>query len=215
MMRIRKRKITTNIINSFYLTNLLKNKIMKLRFIHFISVLCLAIIMVIPTENALAQGKRGGERGHVQSRRASTMHVRGPQYGTIRNRVPTGAKQMNFRGETFHWHNGVYYHPNGKRFVVVRPPVGLRIGVLPIDCFMLTMGAVPYYYYYGTFYTTVNNEYEVVDPPIGALVEELPSDCEEVTIDDKVYYKVDDTYYRAVVDKRNKIMFEVVGKSVK
>lgn len=189
---------------------------MKIRFYHIISVLCLAITTMLPAENTLAQGRKGGgvER-HATSGRATTMHVRGPQFGTIRSRVPKGAKAFKFRNETFHWHNGVYYHPKGKKYIVVRPPIGLRIAILPTDCFVLTMSAIPYYYYYGTFYTTINNEYEVVEPPVGAIVEDLPSDCEEVTIEDKIYYKVDDIYYKAIVDRRNKIMFEVVGKSVK
>ena len=194
---------------------------MKIRFSYIISALCMAIMIILPMENTLAQGRggggKGGRGGHTMSGvRISGSNVRGPRFGSMRTKVPRGAKQITFHGNIYHWRNGAYYHPHGKKFVIVRPPLGLRIGVLPLDYFMLTLGTIPYYYYYGTFYTPVSSdEYEVVDPPVGAWVRELPNDYEVVTIDDKTYYKVDDTYYRAVVDTKNNIMYEVVGKSVK
>ena len=187
---------------------------MKIKFSYIMSILCLGIMTLLPMERTLAQG-RGGGRGHAISGVRGGGHVRGPRFGLVRNRVPRGAKSIGFRGETYHWHNGAYYHPHGKKFIVVRPPIGLRIGLLPLDYFKLTVGMIPYYYYYGTFYTSLNDEYEVVEPPVGAVVGELPNDCEEVTIDGKAYYKVDGTYYKAVIDDKNHVMYEVVGKLVK
>ena len=192
---------------------------MKIKFGYIISALCLGVMTMLPMQRTLAQGRgrhvTSGTRSGRMNVRPGRMNIRGPQFGSIRTNVPRGAKSVKFNGDTYHWHNGAYYHPQGKRFVVVRPPIGLRIGILPLDYFMFTLGTIPYYYYYGTFYTPMDGQYVVIDPPVGALVKDLPSDCEIVTIDGKTYYKVDDTYYKAVVDDKNNILFEVVGKSAK
>lgn len=71
--------------------------------------------------------------------------------------------------DTFFFRSGVWFHAQGPRFVVVRPPVGIRLGILPPSYSTIWIGSTPYYYANGIYYTAVPNtpEYVVVDPPAG------------------------------------------------
>lgn len=180
-----------------------------------IPILCLALIMMLPTENSFAQ--RRGEH-HYSGVRAHNNHMRSPHFGSVRRSMPRGARVIRFNGNVYNFHKGVYYRPHGRKYIIARPPIGLRLGFLPPYYFSLNIGMHPYFYYYGTFYAPVSGDtkqYEVVEPPIGALVDQLPNDCEEVVINGTTYYKVDNTYYKVVLDQDNSEKYEVVGKTVK
>lgn len=170
---------------------------------------------MLPIENTSAQ-RRGGHS--TTGVRAQGNHMRSPHFGSVRRSMPRGARAIRFNGNVYNFHKGVYYRPHGRKYIITRPPVGLRIGFLPPYYFSLNIGMHPYFYYYGTFYAPISGEteqYEVVEPPIGALVDQLPNDCEEVVINGTTYYKVDGTYYRVVLDQNNREMYEVVGKTVR
>lgn len=122
---------------------------------------------------------------------------------------PAGARVVAYRGANYHLHGGVWYKPFRGKFVVFRPFAGIRIKVLPPNCYRFTARSRNYHYYYGTYYVHVpeTDEYEVVAPPIGAKIDELPDDYTEETVDDKTYYVLDDTYYTYLEDEE---LYEVV-----
>jgi hypothetical protein len=113
---------------------------------------------------------------------------------------PAAAVVIKFGGIGFRFHEGIWYKPKGPDFVVVRPPVGVRIKVLPPKHRVVVVNKVTYYYYYGTYYKKVEDsgEYEVVDQPIGAIVDALPEGYETKTIDGTEYSILDGVYYKAV-----------------
>ena len=99
----------------------------------------------------------------------------------------------------YYYKNGIFYHHTNDRYVVSRPPVGVRVSVIPTPR-VIWLRNVRYYYYYGTFYTmTPAKEYEVVMPPVGAIVESIPEGYEKLEIDGNTYYIVDGVQYKAVV----------------
>jgi hypothetical protein len=75
-----------------------------------------------------------------------------------------------------HFHNpyyfqgGVWYRPYGGTFVVIAPPIGVFVPVLPAYYTTVWVGGYPYYYANDAYYTwdTQQGEYEVVAPPTGA-----------------------------------------------
>jgi Family of unknown function (DUF6515) len=71
----------------------------------------------------------------------------------------------------YYYSAGVWYAPRGADFVVIAPPVGLFIPVLPPYYSTVWFGGVPYYYANDTYYMwdAADNGYEVVDPPAGAV----------------------------------------------
>ena len=84
-------------------------------------------------------------------------------------RLPPGYLDLTFGGGHLFFHSGVWFRPRGPEFVVVRPPVGIRLGLLPNSYSTIWSGGSPYYYANGVYYTAVPNtgEYIVVDPPPG------------------------------------------------
>ena len=65
---------------------------------------------------------------------------------------------------------GVWYAPAAAGFVVVRPPVGLAVSILPPGYSTVWIAGTPYYYANEVYYTrdAGQNSYVVVDPPAGA-----------------------------------------------
>jgi hypothetical protein len=67
----------------------------------------------------------------------------------------------------FYYGGGVWYARRGPSFVVVGPPVGVYVPVLPAFYTTVYFGGSPYYYANDTYYRWVpaENQYEVVAPP--------------------------------------------------
>ena len=89
---------------------------------------------------------------------------RGYVYGTL----PVGAVSVGFGGGNYFFHGGVWFRPYGGRYVVVEPPVGIFLPVLPPDYATVWVGGVPYYYADGVYYNVApGHGYVVVAPPPG------------------------------------------------
>ena len=125
--------------------------------------------------------------------------------------LPSKAALLAHGAKNYHFHNGVFYQPIGGTFVVITPPIGIRIALLPPNAYYFNYLRQPYYYYYGTFYRPLTNGgYKVVAPPIGARVDALPDGYEVFELDEKVFYRLDKTYYKAVVEENGAVAYEVV-----
>jgi Family of unknown function (DUF6515) len=70
-------------------------------------------------------------------------------------------------GGRYYYSGGIWYEPRGPRFVVVGPPVGVYVPVLPAYYTTVYYGGVPYYYANDAYYQWVpeQSQYEVVAPP--------------------------------------------------
>ena len=69
----------------------------------------------------------------------------------------------------YYFHGGVWFRPSGHRYVVIAPPFGLVIPLLPAAYVSLWIGGSPYYYANGVYYAPAPNQgYVVVAPPAGA-----------------------------------------------
>jgi hypothetical protein len=93
-----------------------------------------------------------------------------PSFGTLRPSLPE-AYRPYYRGrDRFYFSGGIWYAPQGPGFVVVRPPAGLVISVLPPFYSTVWFGGVPYYYADNVYYSYQpdQNGYAVVDPPENA-----------------------------------------------
>ncbi|WP_290641011.1 DUF6515 family protein, partial [Aquabacterium sp.] len=83
--------------------------------------------------------------------------------------LPDGSVSITFGANHLFFNSGVWWRPFGGRFVVVVPPVGVVVPLLPPDCVTLWMAGVPYYYANGVYYAVSPGQgYVVVQPPVGA-----------------------------------------------
>ena len=102
-----------------------------------------------------------------------------PARGTIRPDLPVGYHPYFHGSDRFFFAGGVWYAPRGPGFVVVAPPVGLVVGVLPAYYSTVWFAGVPYYYADNVYYTQSPDQggYVVADPPPNADQPAPPPDA--------------------------------------
>jgi hypothetical protein len=133
--------------------------------------------------------ERERERGHEPfrgpnwelDRRYSHDHFY-PSRGAHLGVLPPGALGLSFGGGRFFFHAGVWYRPEGRRYLVVAPPFGLVVPLLPPAYVTLWFGGVPYYYANDAYYVWRDQDrgYEVVEPPAEAGASTEPPAPEDV-----------------------------------
>ena len=94
----------------------------------------------------------------------------GPQYrpGYVIDRFPERNYRVPYRGQDYFFSGGYWYRPQGPRYVVVRPPYGIRVGYLPDYAREVWIGSALFFLAAGAYYTYEANtqEYVVVQPPV-------------------------------------------------
>ncbi|MFI3331420.1 MAG: DUF6515 family protein [Rikenellaceae bacterium] len=109
--------------------------------------------------------------------------------------------------------NGRYYKPGpGNKSVLIAPPVGLVVNILPGGYRTFVYGGLPYYFCSGVVYVrNNNNEYEVVKAQNGMVVPELPDEgVSRFVIDNALYFKYDNVVYKQIPTTEG-LQYEVVG----
>ncbi|MEW5771141.1 MAG: DUF6515 family protein [Pseudomonadota bacterium] len=107
-----------------------------------------------------------------------------PPRGVVVDALPRDHVVVPYRDTRYYFHSGVWYRPSGVRFVVVAPPIGLSVSLLPPYYTTIWVGGVPYYYADGVYYLwrPVDRTYVVVDPPNESEVVSLPPEPEQLFI---------------------------------
>ncbi len=82
--------------------------------------------------------------------------------------VPNRRHVIHHHNKSYIYFGGVWYLPSGPSFVVVRPPLGVIVPVLPPFYTTIWIGSIPYYYANDIYYVwrADLNGYEVTNPPI-------------------------------------------------
>ena len=115
--------------------------------------------------------------------RKRAIHMAIPATATIAAAIRCAAiprttyYSARYYGSAYYYHGGSWYRPYGPRYVVVAPPIGIGISVLPPYYSTVWFGNSAYYYADDTYYTyrPERREYVVTEPPRGeARVEPEP-----------------------------------------
>jgi Family of unknown function (DUF6515) len=85
---------------------------------------------------------RRDARGYVLDGRYGHDHYYPPR-GRVIDIAPRGAVIVRRGGVPYYFHEGAWYRPWGPRFVVVRPPIGLFVTVLPPFYSTIWVGGLP------------------------------------------------------------------------
>jgi hypothetical protein len=99
-----------------------------------------------------------------------------PARGYVVGGRPEGAIAVNHLGQRYWYGGGVWYGARGRGWVVVGPPIGVFVPVLPPYYTTVWFGGLPYYYANDTYYTwrDADQGYQVVDPPGAATATTEP-----------------------------------------
>jgi len=180
----------------------------------------LVLLMLFISFSASAQYGRG--HGRYNSRYAP--YHRYPSRTSVSvsviARLPFGAIGVNFGNRYYHYHNGTYYRPYNRGYIIVPPPVGIIVPALPYGAAHVIIGSHPYYRYDDVFYAPYGNRYRVVDEPREDDYNDgadnvVTSEYEKVVLEGKTYYKKGDKYYKASVTKSGEVIYEEVGETSK
>jgi len=123
-----------------------------------------------PAPGHAAPGWSGGHaRGYVDFDARYGHNHYYPAHGFVYGTLPAGAVSVAYGGGNYFFHGGVWFRPYGPRYVVVQPPIGIVLPVLPADYATIWVAGVPYYYADGVYYNVAPGRgYVVVAPPPGA-----------------------------------------------
>lgn len=179
---------------------------------------CTSLIFIFLTvcifpQTSTAQYRRGKKVVRVKQPRRTVVVRTYPNAPRLRSTVrvvPRGARVIRHNRINYQFHNGVFYRPAGRSFVVVRPPVGIRVTTLPASRTRVVVGRRNYFYYYGNYYVAVQGGYKTVQAPVGAIVDVLPPDYEMIDNDGQSYYRYDDVHYTAIARNDGTTAYKVV-----
>jgi hypothetical protein len=122
-----------------------------------------------PARGTTAQAWSGGHaRGYVDFDARYGHNHYYPSRGFVYGSLPVGAVSVGFGGGNYFFHGGVWFRPYYGRYIVVQPPIGIFLPVLPPDYATVWVTGVPYYYADGVYYNVAPGQgYVVVAPPPG------------------------------------------------
>jgi hypothetical protein len=107
--------------------------------------------------------RRSDERRFLDSR---YQHNRSyPARGQVIRELPRDHRVVIHGGARYYFSGGAWYRPQGPRFSVVLPPVGLFLSFLPPYYATIWVHGVPYYYADEVYYAHRGDGYVVVEPP--------------------------------------------------
>jgi hypothetical protein len=133
-----------------------------------LSLRSLTVLLLLMAVAALAPAadRHSAPRGYVFDNRYNHGHYY-PRAGTAFRSLPPGGLRVPYRGGDYYFHGGAWYRPWGSRFVVVTPPIGISLAILPPYYSTVWFGGVPYYYADGAYYLwrPEQHEYVVSTPP--------------------------------------------------
>jgi hypothetical protein len=138
---------------------------------------CGTALFALAASLAGAEPPRGGPSGpHPRPGFHYDVHYGHNNYyparGIAVRTLPTGYVSVTRSNQRYFYSGGIWYAARGPGFVVVGPPFGVFVPVLPPFYTTLWIGGFPYYYANDTYYEWNDAEqgYEVVAPPEGAEV---------------------------------------------
>jgi hypothetical protein len=134
----------------------------------------MAMAMAFPAHARDERG--GGGASHFDGRYQHNQYY--PQRGYVTHQPPRGGIAVNHFDRRYWYGGGVWYAPRGPRWVVVGPPIGVFVPLLPPFYTTVWFGGIPYYYANDAYYVWRDSErgYEVVDaPPTAAASTEAPA----------------------------------------
>jgi hypothetical protein len=139
---------------------------------------CAAVAVALAAQLASADPLRPDEGRRFDAPRPGFTHYDAhfghnqyyPARGFVVRGLPAGYVTVVRGPNRFFFAGGVWYAARGPGFVVVGPPIGVFVPVLPPFYTTVWVGGFPYYYANDTYYdwNPGQNAYEVVAPPDGA-----------------------------------------------
>jgi hypothetical protein len=105
-----------------------------------------------------------------------------PARGIAVRALPRSSRAVVYKGARYYFHDGAWFRPNGGRFAVIAPPLGLFVNFLPPYYATIWVGGIPYYYANDVYYAHYADGYKVVAPPPENTVTQTPPPADQLFI---------------------------------
>jgi hypothetical protein len=133
----------------------------------FLVAAAIGFTIMVPIGDVEAQDKAPNRAAESRAHQA----VQYPRVGHQVRTLPQGHRTIRVNQQNYRYHNGSFYRrANNGVYVVVRAPIGARVGALPPG--YVNFGIGPHRYFYANFtyflWDRDRSEYIVVDEPEGA-----------------------------------------------
>ncbi len=142
-----------------------------------------ALVMAAQPVQAFARGHDEGRREDSHHGDSRARHY--PEHGRNAFWLPRNSISISVGGIGFYYGEGVFYRRSGPRYIVVDPPFGAVVTVLPSDCQVIPINGATYYVSQGVYYTHVPTGYVVVPQP--ATLVQAPQGPDVFTVDVPTY----------------------------
>ena len=88
--------------------------------------------------------------------------------GQFIRRIPKDAEKFKMGSKPFYMYEGVFYKPQKKGYVIIPPPIGMRVKYVPRGARHLQIDGLDYYEMNGTYYLDIPRKryYEIVPEPV-------------------------------------------------
>lgn len=90
-----------------------------------------------------------------------------PRPGHSIIKLPPRHYVVPYHDDRYYFYGGIWYRPYGSRFIVVSPPIGIVVPILPAFYTTIWVGGIPYYYANDVYYVwdPARDGYVVTNPP--------------------------------------------------
>ncbi len=142
-------------------------------------------------------------------------HYRYPRHRRVVRSLHHNHLRLVYGGLTYFYYSGIYYTTYGNEYIVVVPPRGFRIAVLPVGHVRVIVGPSIYFYHSGTYYIESSSskseeKYEITQPPVGAIITDISNDAEQIIMDGNILYEYNDVFYKKVSTDSGNTTYKVV-----
>jgi hypothetical protein len=132
----------------------------------FLAVLTCLSAPAVSQERHQQRNAHAREAPHVDARGRNDRGF--PPLGYAATALPRGSIHIAHGGGHYFFDGGVWFRPYAGRYLVIAPPIGIVVPMLPPGFFTLDINGMPYYYANGTYYMMQpEGGYTVVAPPSG------------------------------------------------
>jgi hypothetical protein len=122
---------------------------------------------------ATREARPAVQRGEFRDDRYNHGRVY-PTRGQVVRALPIDHRVVVHGGARYYFNGGVWYRPQGSRFAIVAPPIGLFVPFLPPYYATIWVSGRPYYYANEVYYTGQGNGYVVAEQPRTEIIETSP-----------------------------------------
>ncbi|XQW85119.1 DUF6515 family protein [Thalassotalea piscium] len=196
-------------------------------------IILLPIIISLAAQPTISMAQNKVAPAHKNSKKTPNAHKKLPnahkrvvyKTGAVLRKKPVNGIALGFGGVSYIFNNGLYYRHLDKGYTVVRPPIGLKISLLPKGYERIIIMGSSYYFFQGIYYVYDAGYYRVIDEPaslvtssnsssianviisqdeglaenlsfqLGKAYSALPQGAQPVIVNGQQYFKYEDVYF--------------------